>query len=141
MFSNVGSYVEDHATFPAPQMTVAMKRARPTSAKEKVTGVPCVLCTDFLADKVEWTRDHTRGCLVQCQRCRGCLFSMRDCPVYRRRWYAFLDRLHTPQSREAALMAEDRRAALAWKAKMQRKRREALERSKRTECWVEVDRD
>ena len=78
---------------------------------------------------------------MQCQRCRGCLFSMRDSPVHRRRWHAFLDRLHTPQSREAALVAEDRRAALAWKAKMQRKRREALERAERTECWVEDGRD
>jgi hypothetical protein len=141
MFSNVGSYAEDRTPLSASQMTVATKRARQTSTNEKVVGVPCVLCTDFRADKVEWTRDHTRGCLVQCQRCRGCLFSMRDSPVYRRRWHAFLDRLHTPQSREVALVAEDRRAALAWKAKMQRKRREALERTERTECWVEDGRD
>ena len=122
-------------------MTVAMKRARPTSPKEKVVGVPCVLCTDFRAEKVEWARDHTRGCLVQCQRCRGCLFSMRDSPLYRRRWHTFLDRLQSPQSREDALLAEDRRAALAWKAKMQRKRREAREAVEHRWCWVDEDRD
>ena len=125
-------------TVHAPPKRPAFKpHARSKYPTVNAPGIPCVLCKDFHAERVEWVKDHAQDRLVQCQRCRACLFSMRDSPEYRRRWCNFLNRLHTPQSRARDIAREQKRAAVAWKAKMQRLRSRALKEAAQKRHWDE----